>query len=372
LWAIAVALLLPSCASGDTKADPAEANTTTASPDEARYATAGPYDVGYTTLRMDGRAVDVWYPADDAAVVGEPEATYDQRAPLPADLTSFVPDEFNTSVTMEAYADVPGSTEGPFPVVLYSHGAGAPRMASSGLLAGIASWGFVVVSADYAERGVVTQLPGQAPATLDPPRDRQLMLASLDLVTEENDRSASVLHDAVDDTRVAAVGHSAGATTAFDALDDTRVGVAVGWAPAAPSTPPAEKPTMVIGAADDPAVTPELLADTYASLSAPKRRVEIGPAGHNSFTDLCVVTRAGGGMVGFAIENDLVPKNLAKLLLSGCEESALPAEEFWPVAQHFTVAELRTSLGIDATPVGLGAGITRAFPGVAVTYRQQQ
>ena len=193
------------------------------SADVAKYAKAGPYKVGYTTLRMNDRFVDVWYPADAAAAKDKPKATYDQTTPLPENLKSFVPKEFNTVVTMEAYNDIAGSTKGPFPIVLYSHGATAYRMASSGLSAGIASWGFVVVSADYVERSVVTQLPGQSPLTLDSERDRRLMLASLDLVTGENDRSTSVLHGIVDDTRVAAVGHSAGGTTAFDALNDARV-----------------------------------------------------------------------------------------------------------------------------------------------------
>ena len=106
-------------------------------------------------------------------------------------------------------------------------------------------------------------------------------------------------------------------------------------------------------------------------MAAPKRRVEIGNAGHNSFTDLCVVTENGGGMVGFAIENGLVPGAAAKLLLNGCEKTALTSERFWPVVQHLTVAELRTSLGIDPQPVGLGAGIARAFPGITVTYEQE-
>src|SRR5215211_478457 len=242
-WALggaAVVLLVASCGSSDDEATPAETKTTTApSTDVPTYAVAGPHTVGYTTLRMDDRAIDVWYPADDAAAEGRPKATYDQTTPLPANLRSLVPAEFDTVVTMEAYKDVIGSTQGPFPVVLFSHGAGAYRMASSALEAGMASWGFVVVAADYVERGVVTQLPGQAPMTLDPDRDKGVMLASLDLALEENSRQSSVLHGVVDDTRVAAVGHSAGGTTAFDALNDPQVKVAVGWAPTGPSATPA-------------------------------------------------------------------------------------------------------------------------------------
>jgi dienelactone hydrolase len=345
--------------------------TTTAPRDEAIYASPGPYKVGYTTLRMTDRYVDVWYPADQNTVEGKAKATYTQRTPLPPDLKHFVPDAYNTVVTMEAYKDVAGSAKGPFPVVLFSHGASAYRMANSALTAGIASWGFVVVSADYLERGVVTQLPGQKPLTLDPKRDKRLMLASLDLITKENERAASVLHGIIDGTRVAAAGHSAGGTTAFDALNDPRVKGAVGWAPSAPSATPADKPTMIIGASNDIGVPPTQLATTYGSFPAPKRRVEIGNAGHNSFTDLCLVTRSGGGMVQYAVKSHLVGQALAKLLLNGCEKTAVIPEQFFPVVQHFTVAELRSVLHIDTEEVGLGDTISRAFPGITITYRHQ-
>jgi dienelactone hydrolase len=229
----------------------------------------------------------------------------------------------------------------------------------------------VVVSVDYLERGQVTQFPGQSPVSLDATRDRRLMLASLDLVTAENDRSTSVLHGIVDASRVASVGHSAGGTTAFDALSDPRVKVTIGWAPANPSGPLPDKPTMIIGATGDIAVTPTVLAKAYAASPSAKRLVEIGPAGHNSFTDLCIVTKAGGGSLKYAIDNHLVPASATTILLNGCGKTDLPSEKFFPVVQHFTVAELRSVLGVDPQPVGLGDGVTRAFPGVTVRYRHQ-
>ena len=224
--------------------------------------------------------VDVWYPVAKAAARGKPKVTYDQRTPLPTDLKSFVPDEFNTVVTMTAYKDITASAKGSFAVVLYSHGAGAHRMASSPLAAGIASWGFVVVSADYVERGVVTQLPGQPPLTLDPERDRRLMLE----LGSRHERERSVGIVAARPRR----RHTrrgcrtlTGATTAFDALNDRRVKAAVGWAPSSPSQAPADKPTMIIGAANDLGVTPAPARDDLRVVPFPKRRVEIADSGHN-------------------------------------------------------------------------------------------
>jgi dienelactone hydrolase len=328
--------------------------------DDPAYTKPGPYKVGYTTLRMTDRDVAVWYPADDAAVAGKKKATYDQATPLPENLKGLVPPKYNTVVTMDAYKDVPASAKGPFPVVLFSHGAGGYRLVNSALDVGIASWGFVVVSADYLERGLVAQVTG---GKLDnnPARDRRLMLQSLDLVQHENERAGSVLRGSVNASLAGAVGHSAGGGTAFDALSDERVKVAVGWAPVPPSITPAVKPTMIIGAANDIALTPPRLAKTYESFPAPKRRVEIGNAGHNTFTDVCTVIRGGGGLIEFARQNHLVAENLLKLGLNGCAKRDTDPKKFWPVVQHFTVAELRSVL-LGAQPVGLGDGITRAFP----------
>src|SRR2546430_14085647 len=137
-FGVAVVLLATSFSSIPRQALSEAVAAATTKAARTAYATKGPYKVGYTTLRMNDRDVDVWYPATRAAAAGKPKATYDQATPLPADLKSFVPKEFNTVVTMNAYNDVAGSTKGPFPVVLFSHGAGAFRMASSALEVGVA------------------------------------------------------------------------------------------------------------------------------------------------------------------------------------------------------------------------------------------
>ena len=334
------------------------------------YAKEGPYKVGYSTLHLPDRDVAVWYPADASAVAGKPKATYDQTTPLPDDLKGLVPAEFNRVVTMNAYDDAPPSAEGPFPVVLFSHGASAYRMVNSALAAGIASWGFVVVSPDYLEHGLVAEVRGTlSMSTSDV--DRATASETLDLVTAENTRTGSLLNGVADLSRIAAVGHSLGGRTSFDILNDPRVAVAVGWAPVAPSGGPADKPTMIIGAGGDIALTPSKLADEYAAFPAPKRFVEIGgvSAGHNTFTDLCSVIRDGGGLLAFALKNHLVNEQLGQLGANGCAATDLPPETFQGIVQHFTVAELRSELGIDPQPVGLDDSITSAFGAVPVQYQ---
>ena len=381
---VAVGLLGTACSSGSSHSKASTTSTTAGSAraDVGVYAKPGPFKVGYATLHLPDREVAVWYPADAAAVVGKPKATYEQTTPLPAKYKALVPPKYNTVVTMDAYAGVRASGNGPFPVVLFSHGAGGYRLVNSALCVGIASWGFVVVSVDYLEHGIVAQVESAGKPTGQPSLaqqrklavlDRRLMLAGLDLVTSESRRPGSVLYGVVDPSRVGAVGHSLGGGTAFDVLSDPRVKVAIGWAPVPPSGPPVDKPTMIIGAGGDVALTPTALAKTYASFPAPKRFVEIGGtrAGHDTFTDTCTVIRGGGGLVEFALQHHFVAANLAELAINGCTSTDLDPPAFWAVVQHFTVAELRSVFGIDPQPVGLGDGITRAFPGISITYQDQ-
>jgi hypothetical protein len=129
---------------------------------------------------------------------------------------------------------------------------------------------------------------------------------------------------------------------------------------------------MVIGGEKDIAVTPESATKTYDALRAPKRLVEIGNLGHNAFSDACLAIRGGTDLIGIAKQLGIgIPDRLLELGRNGCAAGDLDTKEGWRVIQHFTVAELRTALGVDPAPVGLGPGIADAFPGVTITYRQQ-
>jgi dienelactone hydrolase len=365
-----VVLLIAACSSDSKPSVSGSSASSSAAPSRPVYANEGPYEVGYTTLHLSDRDVAVWYPADAAAVAGQPKATYDQATPLPDELKGVVPAEFNRVVTMNAYADVPASKDGPFPVVLFSHGLSAYRLVNSALDVGFASWGFVVVSPDYLEHGIVAEVKGTLNInTAD--ADRVTARNTLDLIEAENGRAGSLLSGVADTAHIAAVGHSLGGRTSFDALNDPRVSVAVGWAPVAPSGLPADKPTMIIGAGGDIALTPDALSKEYASFPAPKRYVEIGgpAAGHNTFTDVCAVIRDGGGLLAFAQKNHLVADELVKLGENGCAPNDIAPERFQPIVQHFTVAELRSEFGIDPQPVGLDDSIASAFGDIPVKYQ---
>jgi dienelactone hydrolase len=343
----------------------------------AGFAHAGPYVVGATTLdlgsagpKLGERLTTVFYPADPSKLGGHPLFSYQLEAPLPAVLQAIVPAKYNSTTVVDAHVGAPRSPRGPFPIVLFSHGFGASRLYYSHLLVGIASWGFVVVSADYLERGLLAQATHPDVAST-PTGDLTTMFSSLAAVERASAQPSSPLSGVADPHKVAAVGHSAGGQTAFDALKDPRVDVAVGWAPVGPSGPPSHKPAMIIGARDDVALTPATLTHEFRTFPGATQFVEISGEGHDTYTDICTSIRGGtGGLVSFAETLHLVSPELAKLANNGCSPKDIAPQRFWPVVQYYTVAELRAGLGIDHSGAGLAAPAPKQFPGFVITYRQ--
>jgi dienelactone hydrolase len=347
------------------------APTTSSTP---AYQSHGPHPVGVTTLDIGSagslgeRLATVFYPADPTTVTGHAKFSYSEASTLPTALQPILPAAYNTTTTFDAYADAPGSSSGPFPVVLFSHGFGGERLYYSNLLAGIASWGYVVVSADYLERGLAAQALGLK-TTPTAAFDQSVMLSSLVATEQAADGAGTVLHGIVDPSKVAAVGHSAGGGTAFNALDDPRVATAIGWAPVAPVGAPSKKPVMLIGAEGDVAVLPRTVAHEFAAFPGPRSLVEISGEGHNTYTDICVGIRQGGGLISYAVSHHLVSASLARLGINGCQAKDLAPPRFWPIVQYYTVFQLKAVFSHGRTTVPVPAENT--FPGFNVQVTQQ-
>ena len=367
---IAMAGLGAGCASSTTSASSSQSTTPTPA-----YQKAGPNPVGVTTLDLGPagapygeRLSTVFYPADPHALSGHAHFSYTEGSTLPAALQGILPAKYNTTTTTDAWDGPPASRSGPYPVVLFSHGFGGQRLYYSKLLTGIASWGYVVISADFLERGLASQAL-RTGSTADPARDSTIMSASLDAVERASTDPASVLHATVDPKKVAAVGHSAGGQTAFDALDSPKVSTAVGWAPVGPAGTPSAKPVMLIVAQGDSAVPPSRVTSSYQDFPGPKVLVIISGEGHNTYTDICEGIRSGGGLISYAVANNFTTPSLAKLGINGCERSNLAPDRFWPIVQYYTVLQLQNQLrgnpsaSVTAPPAG-------RFPGFTVTVTQ--
>jgi dienelactone hydrolase len=341
----------------------------------APYAHHGPDTVGVATLDLGSagtvfgeRYATVYYPATSASSTQYPRFSYTEASTLPASLQGILPAKYNTTTAVDAYVGPPASTKGPYPIVLFSHGYGGERLYYSNLLTGIASWGYVVVSADYLERGLAAQALN---VTSSPTaaQDSAVMQSSLTAVESASGDASSPLHGVADPKRVAAVGHSAGGGTAFDALSSPNVATAVGWAPVPPTGTPSTKPVMLIGAEGDSVVKPSSVKKTYNQFRGPKALVEISGEGHNTYTDICTGIRSGGGLISYAISAGFVKASLAKLGINGCQSSDLAATRFWPIVQYYTVLQMKNQLGGDTTAT-IPSPAPGQFPGFTVTVTQ--
>lgn len=349
---------------------------------QAPYAKAGPYAAGVTTLQLDDREVEVWYPATKDSVRGKRKADYYISDWLPKAIKDLLVGKgINPPFRTDAYRGVPGA-KGRFPLVVFEHGFGGYRDQSTFLTTHLATWGFVVASPDFLERGLAAQLGG-APATPKP--GLQVFDETVAAVRAASAAKRGVLSGHVRRGKVGVTGHSAGARGTIEVATERSDQVA-GYVPLAgagsggtrmgqtipPLTPPA-LPNVFIAGQQDGVIPIAGIQTYYDGVIAPKRGVWIDGSGHlTAFSDICAIGAGGGGVVALARQGGLpVPENLARLGEDGCKPPALAPRVTWPVTRHFTTALFRFAFGIDRRPIGLNTRAAQAFgPAVTATYTQ--
>ena len=258
-------------------------------------------------------------------------------------------------------------------MVLFSHGfAGYPEQ-SADLVTHLASWGFVVVAPTHVERSL-DGLLGTAATGIAKREDPEVLMASLDAA--EADATVGPL---IDDEHVAVAGHSAGASAAYlAAATDPRVDALVAYAlgdgsqgpgQPAPKLPVPKVPSLVMVGTDDGIIPASTTQAVFEKMAPPKHLLELGKAGHLAFTDICLTGKDQGGLTGLVAKAGLdLPKELLKLGSDGCQAGALdPKAGFGPI-DHFTVAFLRHTFGIDPKPVGFDQTTADQFLGVDATF----
>lgn len=380
-WCLAAlaAFVAGSCggsSDGSSSSGTTAAPTTTVDPSgDPRYAERGPHEVGVTTLQLPDRSVEVYYPAAAGSTTGKDPAVYEQTEPIPESMLAALPSipaGVDLTVKVPAVRDVAVGTDRPFPLVIFSHGAGGWRSVYGSTLAGLASWGFVVASTDYLEYGLLASFTGGGDQAAKRTQAVDSAKATIDLLVTAGRTDGDRFSGAIDAKRIAAAGHSAGGGTMFGLLDEPRVKAVIGWAPVGPQTPvTSTTPTLIIGGASDSAITPDTMAATFAALQPPKRYVDVAKMGHNAFSDACLAIRGGTDLIGLAKSLGIsIPDRLLELGRNGCGADDLDTAQGWKIIQHFTVAELRDVFGIDAEPVGLGPAIEGAFAGTTLRFAE--
>ncbi len=305
------------------------------------YDQFGPAPVGVRELTVEGAALTVWYPAVDGSEAGASQYIYDMREALPEDVASQIPEEAAPTFEMPAYLDLPVA-EGQFPVVMFAHGFAGYRRQSSAMMAHLASWGFIVTSAENAGINLANTLSGGTPGADQGPA---LMEATLALLTAENGESSSDFNGRLDLANIGVMGHSMGTSTAINvaALDEISTWVALAGAGFGAGP---EKPFMIIGGTTDELAVPVRVEAAYNEQpSATKRMIVIDEAGHLAFSDICLIAQEEGGLVSVATMYGLeVPQLIVDLSQDGCRETDLPPSEAWPVIHHFVTAHFFETL----------------------------
>ena len=389
------------CSSDDGGDEAADGSTTTTveAADPVDYSSRGPYAVGEVDLQLDDdHQIAVFYPVDRDAV-GDDATPYSYSGDdiFGPQIVSLLPGALAGEVTPpETYVDVPASGDGPFPVVMHSHGAAGNLRFANMHNSHVASWGYVVASVDHPERGVVAALSGASgggggggsDAGACEPRDESeqfldsdQLTQALDLLGDETTTATSPLSGVVDTEQVAAEGHSAGGSASGTLAYDPRVDVWIGQAPGTPLEPgtdtsqyasvsenedgecefefdtaglladtsPPPVPSMIIAAEGDTVIELDRVEQTYEWLDTPKRLIEIADSGHAVFVDPCPLIQEQGGLSDFVAALGLDPENvpLVELGENGCLPEDTPAETVWALIDHVTVAQLNDTFDID-------------------------
>ncbi|MDH3753457.1 MAG: prolyl oligopeptidase family serine peptidase [Acidimicrobiia bacterium] len=310
----------------------------------ASFVEPGPFAVGVTTISLADREIEVWYPVEPPDVTGLDTETFDALTVFPEVLQGFIPPELSGVVDTGAYRGAPPA-DGTFPLVVYGHGFGGYRQVATFHTVHIASYGFVVASADHLERGIAEQsldTIGQGSFDETNTRPNAAVLDVVDTIAAVG--AMAELGDRVDIEQVAITGHSAGAFQAVAAaiaepdLIDTWISVAGG--PTGEGEP--DQPGLVVLAELDAVVAPDASYELFDAAAGPVRLVNIENAGHNSFTDSCQGILELGGLS--SLEALIGPEQVARAD-DGCLDRFVPPDQAQAVMNHVTVAHLFQQFG---------------------------
>jgi predicted dienelactone hydrolase len=198
--------------------------------------------------------------------------------------------------TADAQHEVP-ITDGPCPLVLWSHGRSGTRHAYALLCEALAGRGFIVIAPEHAGDALADWLLGVA---TDDETNETNRVADARFVLDALFDAGTPLHaigTRVDQQRVAAAGHSYGGFTALSlasgAQAHPRVRAAAGLQAFTRSLPKQvfegiEIPTLLVTGSKDATTPPTTDADrAWAKLGAqPAWRVDIELAGHQACSDV--------------------------------------------------------------------------------------
>lgn len=305
-------------------------------------AARGPWPVGVRTIVADGLVLEVWYPARAGGDRGVPLVRYDLREAMPPTEAAKIPDAANPSIGCECARDLPvDDSHGPYPVVVFLHGAASFRAQSTFLMTHWASRGFVVVAPDLPGIGLKAALGGEEQAApLWAPNQ------VLDLLAAAGEPDPLAFVRASLGKGRALVGHSLGSILAGSVVDRREVEVRIAMAGFA--QPDGTASWLVLaGDHDGIAYAPDI-AHQFSTQPRPSRLAVVHGAGHLAFSDLCTLGADRGGAIAIARKYGVpVPPLLEQLAVDGCRATDAPFAATAPLIRALTAGVLEERLHCD-------------------------
>lgn len=180
-------------------------------PDAPTYGIRGEYPVGTIDMMIEDEErplpVTIWYPALN--LDGLPEV-HNYPVMYPPVLP---PLEVFGAALFEAEPD---AENGPYPLVIFSHGFTTFRTQNSFFAEHLASWGFVVMAPDHIDMTVDNF--GKDPATFYPMYYNTPQDVSRTIDFAESINADGMMAGMIDMEHIAAAGHSSGGFTALQAV----------------------------------------------------------------------------------------------------------------------------------------------------------
>jgi predicted dienelactone hydrolase len=326
----------------------------------------GPYEVGVQTILVPdlsggGRdlTVDVWFPLSQ-----------DIDANLPPQQYTLLPGTYYESPSAAAATAESIATDGPFPLVIYSHGSRGIRFLDSNYTEALASNGYIVAAPDHIGNTAVDQIAGsETSGTLtlfNRPNDvTRVIDAFLD---PENIEMVGFVAN-LNPSQIAVTGHSLGGFTAYamasgydnengEFVADERVGAIIPLAPAASGTLLNDErlasigiPTLVLGATDDETtpIDPNVTRPWELTSSDLSYRLDLTAAEHGTFTDACTYLAF---LPTLEAPAQIVIDLLEARTDAGCDADDMPIERAQSITNTFAVSFL-DSVFKGGTPIAL-------------------
>lgn len=220
-----------------------------------------------------------------------------------------------------------------------------------------ASRGFVVVAADYpgvCSYDMIGQTIGVTPPKPDEASDTVLLLDELKSLTHPN---LAFLAGHIDLSQLGITGHSQGGVATGSLSKRSAAKVMIPMAGGGTHARDGSTySTLVLAGARDSIARPILESAGYAASPKPKRRIAIAGSGHETYTDLCWMAPAQGGItgVGRACPVPVAGSSTFEALADqGCRfaktggEGIIPPDAAWEVARYATAGVFEETLMCD-------------------------